>query len=615
MGPKKVLMDHFKKSLPSATADRGVSSQHGHHDAYETPGNSRQDPNNFWPFKLPAKSKLYHRTIEHPGLRRLFGRRKQASNKAAEARKLKKLFTKKMNMVILKLKVKYDSEIYILKESLAEVQHVQKSLRTQLSHSIDRINSSEMAQQQINDLMIKLAAAEKANANANNQDLMNKFAIAQQLIAQKDKEISDLKRGTTRQANGAKDQDLVNNLATARQELATAQQQLATKDQKIKDLETRITVKSNAVKTEPAEGQGTVQAEEKDEEDDKDEQIKELKETLQKCQTAGKALQQYINGLSGNREELLPNNGRGAFNDLCYGISTWVERYVGLRSASIQHKQDLVQLALADKQRVAGLRAALDKNREYLLASNVADLDDTIIEALLFRVLYERIFNTFLHGVSTMIEFAVHKVADAMTNHSKPQPSPYKVRAWQADGAHALLGLPQIDTHIRPNYVNNVVDHILSITNIFISPEHMAEATEVLRDTVVKPAIALKERMAVTPNVFSVVYSDFIPTTNGVKNYAGTEPDFYRRVDEFRLEDVSNGDRPVNFSKMDPRPSEAEISKFLKRIMTYVPSFEVKFTNELGNTEILRQQSMAVAYRAGQPTQEGVIEALYKAGA
>ncbi|KAK9770106.1 hypothetical protein SCAR479_13211 [Seiridium cardinale] len=581
MGPKKVLMDHFKKSLPSATADRGVSSQHGHHDAHETPGNSRQDPNNFWPFKLPAKSKLYHRTIEHPGLRRLFGRRKQASNKAAEARKLKKLFTKKMNMVILKLKVKYDSEIYILKESVAEVQHVQKSLRTQLSHSIDRINSSEMAQQQINDLMIKLAAAEKANANANNQDLMNKFAIAQQLIAQKDKEISDLKRGTTRQANGAKDQDLVNNLATSRQELATAQQQLATKDQKIKDLETRITVKSNAVKTEPAEGQGTVQAEEKDEEDDKDEQIKELKETLQKCQTAGKALQQYINGLSGNREELLPNNGRGAFNDLCY----------------------------------AGLRAALDKNREYLLASNVADLDDTIIEALLFRVLYERIFNTFLHGVSTMIEFAVHKVADAMTNHSKPQPSPYKVRAWQADGAHALLGLPQIDTHIRPNYVNNVVDHILSITNIFISPEHMAEATEVLRDTVVKPAIALKEKMAVTPNVFSVVYSDFIPTTNGVKNYAGTEPDFYRRVDEFRLEDVSNGDRPVNFSKMDPRPSEAEISKFLKRIMTYVPSFEVKFTNELGNTEILRQQSMAVAYRAGQPTQEGVIEALYKAGA
>ncbi|KAH6647815.1 hypothetical protein BKA67DRAFT_662572 [Truncatella angustata] len=311
----------------------------------------------------------------------------------------------------------------------------------------------------------------------------------------------------------------------------------------------------------------------------------------------------YISGFSGDM-------AAREFGIIVNNVRHWVATFFSEATDTEDKRENIIDQVDNSPNRLKGLKKWMDSYHEYLdTVAYSDDADEEILVALILRILHQQIFQPTFYNVLN-VQDTLDMVGDAMANHLRPPITQKVARAWAVNGMYAILNSPRM-TSFREKRVNYVINEIIHLVKFCVSWQNQQAATQ-LRNTIVVPAIALKELMATTIDLMAVTYEEFfLPSAGGNKKRQGTDPAFYYRLGDMNFKDISDSFKNLDIEAIRAALSQYHIVTRLKKHCVSIPAVTCSFIDD-NQTQLMSNQTVLVSYKGGKKSaNQSLLRTLY----
>jgi hypothetical protein len=125
------------------------------------------------------------------------------------------------------------------------------------------------------------------------------------------------------------------------------------------------------------------------------------------------------------------------------------------------------------------------------------------------------------------------------------------------------------------------------------------------QDSVVKPALALHEKLLTSTHHFYLDTNPFIVWNRGQE--LEMSADFFENLDKLQCDDILRNRKHLHLAKLDPRPTVEDLKTDLTNVMTVCPGL---YMRQIGKGDaikapvVVRKQQVLVAYGSAERKQK-----------
>ncbi|KAK0706053.1 hypothetical protein B0T26DRAFT_654715 [Lasiosphaeria miniovina] len=309
----------------------------------------------------------------------------------------------------------------------------------------------------------------------------------------------------------------------------------------------------------------------------------------------------HIFSLQPYRKDLTPDEVGREYDDLVNGITDWVTRFA---EPVLEHPKKMEEVLAAAKKRspeIHILRKWLQTHVDLMHGSLFPETDIDIIIAIIMRYLEVHIFRKILCGVVPGFVEVLSSVETSMQNNVEPKRDLFAMRTWRAEALNAVICSPEYQKG-RADWIRELTLNLASTFKIF--SKDIQKFCVIWQDTVIKPAVALHEKMATSTHHFYTdlnTYMMWNPHHELAQN-----PNFLDDLHKLRCENILQHRKTFNIAKLSPKPTREQLSAKLTNVMAVVPAL---YMRQVGRSDIIKEprlirpQQMLVAW-GGQEARE-----------
>ncbi|KAH8900891.1 hypothetical protein GQ53DRAFT_132698 [Thozetella sp. PMI_491] len=323
-----------------------------------------------------------------------------------------------------------------------------------------------------------------------------------------------------------------------------------------------------------------------------------LKRENKKLETELDEARSHIFSLQPYRKDLTPDEVGREFEDLIDSVTDWVIKLMGPIAEDSARMDDIVAQAKKKSESSHMIRKMMHKHGDIANGTMFPDTDIDIVNAIVMRFVYEKIFEETLYGTQKDLVAVLTFIEGSMTTNVKPTRDLIARRTWRAEAYSAIISSPDF-AQAREKRLEELTIELLTILAPFYKSKDYTKNCYSAQDAIIRRAIALQEKLITSTHHFYLDLDPYIVWNQ--RRELEISGEFLKNLHEGNLhcENILANRKAFVLAKLDPKPTPEQLVQGLTLVATVAPGLYMRRVGKgdtINDAIMVRKQHVLVAW-------------------